>query len=418
MRIGSIHDGRESIVAGVGAIRRRALLSGASRAQWCRESSPMFWSQLMVFAILWIVLAPGVLLAQVTPGGALPPPDDTPSVRVGGTLFLDYTTTLDPKATDADGNEVTANAFNVGRAYINVTGQVNHLIAFRITPDITRESGSGSSLSGSLTYRLKYAFAQFNLDDWMWRGTYVRFGMTQTPYVEFEESVYRYRFQGPVFVDVERFLTSSDFGVFFRTEFPNGYGEAIVGLYNGDGSTRADANDQKAFQVRATLRPLPGPGVLRGLRLTLFYDGDNYVKDAERNRFVSLVTYEHRFVNIGWSYLDATDQTLSASPEVDANGHSFWFTPRWAHGTLRPTPATGQVRASLEGLFRYDRLEPDQGNSSHKERIVAGVAYWPRMTNSRVSTAVLLDYEEVRYRNYAPARDTDKKVAVHMLINF
>lgn len=103
---------------------------------------------------------------------------------------------------------------------------------------------------------------------------------------------------------------------------------------------------------------------------------------------------------------------------MDANGNSFWFTPRWAHGTLRPTPATGQVRASLEGLFRYDRLEPDQRNSSHKERIVAGVAYWPRMTNSRVSTAVLLDYEEVRYRNYAPARDTDKKVAVHMLINF
>src|SRR5262245_19387119 len=116
----------------------------------------------------------GPAAAQVTPGGALPPADDTPSVRVGGTLFLDYTRTLAPPITDADGNVVNASVFNVGRAYINVTGQLNHLIAFRVTPDITRETGSGSSLAGNLTYWLKYAYAQVNLDDWLWRGSYAR----------------------------------------------------------------------------------------------------------------------------------------------------------------------------------------------------------------------------------------------------
>ena len=42
--------------------------------------------------------------AQVTPAARMPPPDDTPSVRVGGTLFLDYTKTLEPETVDADGN--------------------------------------------------------------------------------------------------------------------------------------------------------------------------------------------------------------------------------------------------------------------------------------------------------------------------
>jgi hypothetical protein len=353
--------------------------------------------------------------AQVTPADKYPPPDDTPSVRVGGTLFADYTYTLDPEVTDADGNGVSPSAFNVARAYINVTGQLNHLIAFRVTPDVTREAGTGSTLAGSLTVRLKFSYAQLNLDDWLWRGSYVRGGLIQTPYVEFEEGVYRYRFQGPIFADRETYLTSADFGAAFRTQFPGGYGEFYGGVYNGEGYTRADPNDQKALQLRGTLRPLPGPGTLRGLRVTVFYDADHYVQDADRQRFVSLVSYEHRYVNAGWVYLDAADQPNLTEDRIKARGHSIWVTPRWLHGQL---PPSGQVRASLEGLFRFDRLEPNHTNQSVKERWIVGVAYWPRMVAASVTSAFLLDYEQVRYRDFAPARPTEKRIALHMLISF
>ena len=105
--------------------------------------------------------------AQVTPAAGYTPPDNTPVIRIGAVIYTDYTVTEKPKGTDADGNEFTPNSFNVGRAYLNVTGNISHIVAFRITPDITRETGAGSSLNGSYTYRLKYAYAQFNLDDWM-----------------------------------------------------------------------------------------------------------------------------------------------------------------------------------------------------------------------------------------------------------
>src|SRR3954471_18629185 len=83
---------------------------------------------------------------QVTPAAGSVPPDDTPGIKVGATIFADYTVQQTPKIKDADGNDVTSNAFNVGRTYINITGNISHNIAFRITPDITRESGiSGSS---------------------------------------------------------------------------------------------------------------------------------------------------------------------------------------------------------------------------------------------------------------------------------
>src|SRR4051812_36726862 len=102
--------------------------------------------RLMMFraALLMCAMAPLPCAAQVTPAAGFTPPDDTPSIRVGATLFTDYTVVENPKVKDADGNEVTANAFNVGRAYINVTGNISHLVAFRITPDITRETGVGS----------------------------------------------------------------------------------------------------------------------------------------------------------------------------------------------------------------------------------------------------------------------------------
>jgi hypothetical protein len=356
--------------------------------------------------------------AQVTPANPYPPPDDTPSIRVGGTLFADYTYTLAPETTDADGNLVNPNAFSVVRAYINVSGQVNHLFSFRITPDLSRESGTGSSLAGSMVFRLKYGFAQLNLDDWMWRGSFVHGGMIPTPYVEFEESIYRYRFQGPVFVDRETFLPSADLGAAFRTQFPGGYGEAVVGVYNGEGYTRADPNDQKALQVRGTVRPLPAPGPVRGLRTTLFYDADHYVKNAERERIVSMVSYEHRFVNAAWVHLEARDQLSSAAPSVDSRGDSFWVTPRLALGELQPATPAGTVRASLEGLFRYDRLEANQADDNVKTRVIAGIAYWPRVTVSSVGAAFLLDFERVRYSEFTPARPTERRITLHMLLRF
>src|SRR5712691_855291 len=97
-----------------------------------------------------LMLMGGSASAQVTPAAAYTPPDDTPAIRVGITLYPTYTFQTDPKVTDpVDGHTVKKNAFDIGRSYINITGQISHMIAFRITPDITRESGLVSLGSGS-----------------------------------------------------------------------------------------------------------------------------------------------------------------------------------------------------------------------------------------------------------------------------
>jgi hypothetical protein len=361
----------------------------------------------LVFAGL--LLRSATALAQVTPAAGYTPPDDTPSIKLGATIFTDYTYQQSPDVKDADGNSVDLNQFNVSRAYINVTGNISHLIAFRITPDVVRESGLLSLTTGnavtndSLVFRLKYAYAQFNLDDWMTHGSWVRLGIQQTPFIDFQESIYRYRFQGTVFAEREGFLTSSDAGVSFHTNFAKNYGDVHVGVYNGDGYAKVEPNEQKAFQVRGTLRPLPMSAVLRGLRLTAFYDNDRYVKSDDRNRFIFSPTFEHKYVNAGFDYLKTEDRPLATATKLDGEGYSFWITPRSTKG--------------IEGLFRYDHEKPNTDAAPVRERTIVGVSYWfPHQ--GTVSTALLLDYEQVDSKHFTPSVPKQQRIALHGLVNF
>jgi hypothetical protein len=350
----------------------------------------------------------GQPVAAQPPAAQPPASADTPNIRVGVTIFADYSVQTEPEGTDVDGNTFTPNAFNIGRAYVNVTGNISRIVAFRVTPDIVRESGSGSSNAGSYVYRLKYAYAQFTLDDWVGRGAYARFGMQPTPWIDFIDSVYRYRFQGPTLEDREGILSSSDVGATFRYNFKNNYGDVHTGFYNGDNYNRAEPNDQKAWMTRATVRPLPMHEMLRGLRITGFYNLDAYVKDGEKRRGIVGATYEHPYVNVGFNYLSTTDQARGASPSLDGDGFSVWATPKTPKGY------------GWEGLLRFDHLEQEQATAStrgERNRTIAGVAYWfPRQ--GTVSSALLFDYEQVDNDNYAPVRADERRWTLHALINF
>src|SRR6267378_1877121 len=271
--------------------------------------------------------------AQITPAAGYTPPDDTPSIRVGAVLYADYTYTLDPKTADADGNLIHFSQFNVTRSYINITGNISHIVAFRITPDISRETSATSSLSGSLEFRIKYAYAQFNLDDWMTKGSYARFGIQQTPWLDYAEGIYRYRFQGTMFVEREGYFASADAGASFHYQLPSNYGDVHVGIFNGENYNRAEPNDQKGLMVRATVRPLPaGAMVLRGIRASVFYDGDHYVKDAPRNRFIGGLNFEHTYLVAGFEYLSTKDQPTITRTSVEGKGYSIWATPKSPQG--------------------------------------------------------------------------------------
>jgi hypothetical protein len=346
--------------------------------------------------------------AQVTPAAGYTPPDDTPAIKIGATIFADYTIQQQPKIKDADNNDVTLNSFNVGRSYINITGNISHSIAFRITPDIARETNAASSLNGSYVFRIKYAFAQWNLDDYMTKGSWVRLGIQQTPYVDFAEGIYRYRFQGTIFEEREGYMSSSDAGASFHYNFAQNWGDVHGGVYNGENYNRAEANDQKGWMVRGSVRPLAHSEMvpLRGLRVTGFAVGDHYLKSADRQRSIVSLSFEHQNLNAAFDYLWTADQTSVTKAKADGRGWSFWVTPRTPQG--------------WEGLLRWDHMEPNTSaptSNQTRSRFIGGVAYWfPHQGN--VSTALLVDYDDAKFNNFTPAQPEQKKIGVHALVNF
>lgn len=342
--------------------------------------------------------------AQVTPAAGYPPPDDTPSIRIGTTIFADYTVQQQPKITDADGNRVTLTQFQVQRAYLNVTGNISHSIAFRVTPDITRETGTGSSLSGSYTFRLKYAYAQWNLDDHMEKGSFARFGMQQNPYFDFFEAVYRYRFQGTIFAEREAYQSSADVGAAFRYNLPQDYGDIQAGFFNGENYNRPEVNDQKAFMIRGTFRPLHVHPVLRGFRVTGFRNRDAYVKNADRVRTLFAATFEHPWVNAAFEYQTTRDQTSATHNAIEGRGWSVFVTPKHASG--------------WEGLLRFDHTVPDNAqNREVRDRTIAGIAYWFPVQGN-VATALMFDVDNATFDGFSPAPPTQRRFAIHAYVNF
>ena len=322
---------------------------------------------------------------------------------------------------DGDGNTYHPSAFNVTRAYINVTGSISHWVSFRITPDVVRVGQVAGSdvpgLTGTLTYRLKYAYGQFNFSDvggttgpWLTNGDWIRLGLQQTPYVDFEEGIYRYRFQGTIFGDREGFITSSDLGASIHWVFPGNFGDIHGGVYNGEGYTRPELNDTKAWQIRGTLRPVPMVPIAKGIRLTGFYDGDSYVRGAKKQRVIGLFTWETPYGNLGVQYLDAKDQNASASkPVVEAQGYSFWVTPQLPNG--------------IGALLRYDYLEPNKDITGKKKRYIAGLAYWFPVTKSGIAAAIMPNFEEVKYEEFPVGNSNfnkaeERRWALSALFNF
>jgi hypothetical protein len=327
-----------------------------------------------------------------TPSAAAPPEPDYPIVRVGVLSYVQYDAEL--KNRDAYNN------FDVTRAYLNINGQLARNVRFRLTPDVRRAT-TDAAVAGSLVLRIKYAFVQFdNLTPRSW----VRFGVHQTPWLDFEESVNRYRVQGTMFSEREALIPGAgDFGVGYFTPLPNDYGEIQAGIYNGEGYTQPDVNKYKSVQGRVTLRPLPGRGLANGFRLSGFYNAGWYAPDRPRRLGIVMGSYEHPHVVATAQYLTATENpSLLQTRDIDREGSSAFL----------------EVRQGVEGwaaLGRVDFFDPDTVLTRNSQRrIIAGGAYWfvwPRTRLGLVATN-----EQVKYDS--PTRAKENRVLIQTHVEF
>jgi len=292
------------------------------------------------------------------------------------------------------------NAFDVTRAYLNINAQLSPNVRFRFTPDVRRVTDG--STAGSLIVRVKYAFAE--LDNVMLERSWVRFGLQQTPWLDFEEGINRYRVQGQMFTERDGMIPgSADFGAGYFAPLGK-YAEFHAGVYNGEGFGQTDANKYKSVQGRLTVRPLAGRGIMNGLRLSGFYNEGWYAADRPRRLGIVMGSFEHVHVVSTVQYIAATEHpSPTGLQDLERRGSSAYVEIR-------------QGLSGLAGLARADWLDPDKqlGDNSQR-RVLAGGAYWIVWPRSRVGLVVT--NEHVHYEP-AAARLDENRLLVQTHIEF
>jgi hypothetical protein len=343
-------------------------------------------SQLIVALAL-----PASAQTQSTPPATQPQPE-YPIIRIGVLSYLQYAAETE--------NRDGLNSFDVTRAYLNVNGQLASRVRFRFTPDIRRITDG--SLAGSLTLRVKYAFGQ--LDTLGRQGSWGRFGLHQTPWLDFEESINRYRVQGTMFTEREGLIPGSgDFGASYFTPLPGGYGEVHGGVFNGEGFTQAESNKYKSVQARLTVRPFPNRGLAHGLRISGFFNAGWYAADRPRDLGIVMGSFEHRRLVVTLQHVNVTETPSATTPiEIDRNGWSMFVEPR-------------QGPSGWAGLVRYDSFEADESvPDSEQQRVIAGGAYWFVWPRSRVG--LVATNEHVHYET--ATRLDDNRILLQMHFEF
>jgi len=329
-----------------------------------------------------------------------------PNIKVGTTLFMNYSYTFAPKSVDESGHEFSPSSFDITRAYLTVTGDVVPRVSFRVTSDIVREGGADPTLNGSLVLRLKYAYAQFDLAPWLGPHTWARFGLQNTPIVYATDQIYRYRFQGSPLPERDAGLSSADAGASLHVDLPDGHGDVHAAVLNGDSYQHAETNGEKALQVRTTFKPVTSVSPMKGLSLQLVVNYDHYAAGLPRNRVLASAFYEHRRFNAGLDVLGIQDQPTAAAPRTHGGGYSIFFTPFFKTKGAGP-----------EALLRLDRFQLDEPTGPSRTRLVAGIAYWFPHTGPGTA-AIMLDYEGFSTANTTPAIATEHRLYVHGLVNF
>jgi len=237
--------------------------------------------------------------------------------------------------------------FSLKRGYLTVKKDIMPWLNARFTADITQvkdepdsQSGKVSNYDGSVAVRMKYLYGQFYLpDNSFLTKPNIEFGLVHMPWLDYEEHVNFYRLQDTMFLERNHTFNSADAGITFSSliggtidndyqkrvtkYYPGRYGSVAVGIYNGGGYHASEKNDNKVFEGRLTIRPLPD--TLPGLQFSYFGIIGKGNKSTNPDWKVNL-----GFINFEDEYLTLTGQyyqgkgNQGGSDENEKKGHSVF----------------------------------------------------------------------------------------------
>jgi len=344
------------------------------------------------------LLATAAVATPAFAGGVTVAEDGASKLKIGGKFFLNAT---DYKVTKNGVTDTKTRSIAVDRAYFTAKYYFDQDWMMRITTDMVVDPNLKSKNSNIF---LKYAYVEGKL---MGDAVVLRLGQSHTPWIDYEQGLWKHRYVSKVLVDTQGYDASSDLGIGLKGKVADGLVGYFVTLTNGKGyshpTTKKTAGSSVDFDSRVSFYPVKGLTLDFGYRtgykgtksLIAGVTGSN-TKSTMYQVMASYGTHDYR---IGANFINnvsKVDNAATNSSKADAIALWGW----------------GKFSDKLGAFGRYettkDKLALNATNPQKEVRYVAGLEYSPRkhVTFSAV-------YDNTKFTNFGNALgQTEKKTQI------
>ena len=304
---------------------------------------------------------------------------------VGATVYAQYVYQL------KDTSSTKQNNFDITRGYVNLIGRFSSGVYTRVTVDLFTVGAGAGNATGAYAYRLKYAYAAWTPGQ---SPLTYRFGMTQTPWLDWEEALWDYRMQGTMVMDRNGYLTASDIGFAIDGKWNSDKVNFSADVVNGEGYHGGVGDGRKDVQGRVSVRVLDTDDSSRvgGLRVTAYGGSGKPTGGGTRNRWLGMVSYRSKQYTLAAEAAATRDSTAGVATK---DGHVYS-----AFGVYHVP------RTAWAAIARVDVCTATVGGN-RLTRYIAGVSY---QINPQLRA--LLDWDYLNYQNPPATPDLARSQAL------
>jgi hypothetical protein len=236
-----------------------------------------------------------VSLAQepvtMSPPAPPAPPKVEPQVKFSGVIFPRFGLDLTEGKDDF-------NAFEVDRTYLKADVKITDKLASRFTidsgrvpaPTVTLPDGTAVTGTGDTQLRVfvKHAWFEYKPSD----AITTRGGLTETPFLPFEEKFEGTRYAAKAFLDDLKLEATADLGASVGGKHADGLVTWMVGAYNGETFKAPEVDAGKSFQALVVVDPLAAPDAKTSLPIAVFVDESLHTGGDPRTTFAGFVGFK------------------------------------------------------------------------------------------------------------------------------
>lgn len=329
----------------------------------------------------------------------------------------------------AETNSSNANGLRLSRAYLNLFDRINDEVSGKFTLDEAQSDPTVSHGKGNVY--VKYLYGIFTPVS----NLAIRFGLTETPWIPYEESLWKYRFVSETAPDYEGFMPSSDWGVDLVGNFFDKLIQYQVMGSNGEGYQAPQDGKGFAGAARIALNVKPIIFDVFGMSESMH----NGVPDYNPKRAIAMLVYTNSLFRVAGEWMWADDHITpndAGKAKFDhGTGYEFWgylripgaeklrifarYLDMNPNGKDTNTPVSGTVAptVSLGSTNLYSTEMLKFVNTTENSWGLAGVSY-----DIAKGVIIALDYNFYTLKGYDLSKNkatfNDNAVALNMRLAF